>query len=385
MESAPFDRPESPSATRLPRSEPGPDGGGERAARSGAPGAESGPRSEGLEARPPGAAPARPWRRGALAWPSGSTPESAVAPVAGGTTLPSPAGERPGGAGVRSTCILLAGESAEELEGAGLSALGQSVPFDEVLVAEPDPEGSAGELERLLHTLAEARGEVVCFLRAQDRYEPDHLLRVLAFFGAHPDCGSVDVAYRRFGRREELVTRREGPGLPRIQAALARTIDPRRLPVPALSALAVRREVLAAAEPFPVDVLADWLVEPCEPLLRAALASGAGRGYLPECGVNVRVDDAALDSRRVVDPAARHRRRLALARLLAHLDRRHAHGPVALDLADLEYRGLTHPTRAQLGAYLELVLESRLPLASRMRLLATILLHHLRVGSWRGR
>ncbi len=377
MERAPFDEPESPSTGTTQRQ---PTPGAARREAGASPGATrdaDGPDPRGTEAADPSARPARPWRRAGLAWPDGDASERAVRPA---TRDAGPSPTR-----VRSTCILLAGDSTEDLEAAGSSALGQSVPFDEVLVAEPDPEDGAGQLERLLHTLAEARGDVVCFLRAEDRYETDHLLRVLAYFAAHPGCGSVDVAYRRFGRREEIVARRDGPGAPRIQAALARIVDPRRLAIPALSALAVRRDVLDAAAPFPADVLADWALEPAEALLRAALASGAGRGYVAECGVNVRVDDAALDTRRVVDPSVRHLRRLALARLLAHLDRRHGHGPAALGLADLEYRGLTRPARAQLGAYFELVLESGLPLATRLRLLTAILLHHLRVGSWRGR
>src|SRR5690606_19486243 len=41
---------------------------------------------------------------------------------------------------VRATCILLAGEDPAELEAAGSSALEQTTPFDEVLVAELDPE-----------------------------------------------------------------------------------------------------------------------------------------------------------------------------------------------------------------------------------------------------
>ena len=314
--------------------------------------------------------PQRPWRRSTEhgAW---STPLPRPARAAGSPS------ER-----VRATCILLAGEDPEELEAAGSSALEQATPFDEVLVAELDPEGRAGELERLHHTLRVARGEVLCFLRAEDRFEPGHLERCLAVFDARPACGVVDVAYRRFGRREEVVRRPGAEERTVVQAALARTHIAADLRPPALSALALRRTVLEPLLPLPTEVLRDWPRDPCEPLLRAALGTGATRGFVAELGVRVRVDDAAFDTRRDEDVGREYRNRLALERLFRHLDARTGHGPALAGLAPLEFRALGRTTRAELGAYLDLVLRSELALGRRLAMASAILARHLR---WRAR
>lgn len=309
----------------------------------------------------------RPWRR---------DPWDPAPPDRGGLDPARTRGAAAAGPRVRASCVLLAGADPGELEGAGQSALEQTLPFDEVLVAEPDPQGRAGELERLQHTLGVARGEVICFLRAEDRFEPEHLARRLAVFETHPGCAVVDGAWRRFGRREEVAQRRDGAGAPQVQAALARTRDPARLAVPALSALALRREPLAGLMPFPREVLGDWERDPCEPLLRAVLATGAPRGYVAEPGVRVRVDDAAFDSRRGQDRLLAYRRRLALARLWHHLDARLGHGPTLARLAALEFGTLERPSRLQLAAYLELALQAEVGLGDRVTMLASILVRH---------
>ncbi len=102
--------------------------------------------------------------------------------------------------------------------------------------------------------VAEARGEILCFLDSDDVWRPEKVERVVWAFAEHPEAGWLR-------HRLEVVDaegRPLGAEVPRFQGTRVRRPDPLavlegRYPVPT-SALALRREVAQAIFPLPMQV-----------------------------------------------------------------------------------------------------------------------------------
>ena len=120
---------------------------------------------------------------------------------------------------------------------------------------------NGGQASAVNRAFAEARGEVICILDADDTFGPSKLARVVSAFAARPTAGMAihDLQVVDGGGRPRWVSRfrREGhlgPEIPTLRMDL---------PIPQASGLSFRRPVLAEILPLPEEEfrsVADWAI-----------------------------------------------------------------------------------------------------------------------------
>jgi glycosyltransferase involved in cell wall biosynthesis len=300
---------------------------------------------------------------------------------------------------VKTSCLINNYNYRQYVGEAVDSALAQTVPFDEIIVVDDgSTDGSLpwlqhrfgdcptvrlfgqdnqGQLASFQEGFRRSGGDLLCFLDADDLYQPDYLGRVRAIYEREPAIDFVSAGFQWYGE-----TGRKPPRAGQnadLGYSVVATWAVRAWVGAPTSCLSMRRWVLEKLLPLPG--CEDWRTRADDCLIFGASLAGARKFRLAEPLVKYRIHGGNAFAGRAADPQADYRRRLAINRLFRHLVDRFGYDADRLpELAHREFQTIPAPTFRQLTDYVRLVFGARLRFSRRVALWGALLGHYLRAG-----
>jgi glycosyltransferase involved in cell wall biosynthesis len=206
---------------------------------------------------------------------------------------------------------------------------------------------NGGQLRAMIAGTAASSGDIVCYLDADDVWEPAYLQRLAALYEADHDLDFIYCNLRYFGQREGLwnpSNEDHDHGLTVLEARFGR----RWIGAPT-SALSMRRAIALRALDVPAHFQDDWRTRADDVLIFGSSIGGARKFYVAEPLVRYRAHGQnSWLNEAVQPPATIFRRELAVLRLLDHHATTHGISRDALMLIKLEFRSKPWPTYAEL-------------------------------------
>lgn len=237
-------------------------------------------------------------------------------------------------------------------------------------------QSNRGQLAAFAAGCAAARGDVVCFLDADDRYEPGYLAALEQVYAAQPAPELVLANLRRFGAQEGIwhpAQRDADLGFGTLPAWILHQFHS----VPT-SAVSMRRGFAQRVTQVPESFHAQWRVRADDCLLLGANVLGARSATLAAAHVLYRIHDSnnwARKPRSYADEALYASR---LASFVEHHAAAAGLSPRHLQYASLEFKTRERPSWKDLSTYLWLQLQASRSWARTLRPIAAILKHFLR-------
>lgn len=239
-----------------------------------------------------------------------------------------------------------------------------------------------GQLACFIEGVRRARGEVVAFLDADDRWQPSYLERILAIYTARPAVDFVYTNMRLFGSREGNFLRDDRSrdlGLAILSGAYSPLWQ-----ASATSALSLRRSLAdALLLDIPDRVLPDWKTRADDWLAYGSDVLGGRKYYLAESLVDYRAHGSNSWLAQDGDSAAALRQSLKVEAMVAwyrgraggFLDTSKAS---ALRYLKHEFRTKERPSLRELLHYSRLLGESAFDWGKRLEHRAAMWRHYLR-------
>jgi glycosyltransferase involved in cell wall biosynthesis len=279
------------------------------------------------------------------------------------------------------------------------SALGQTVPFDEIIVVDDGSrDGSVdlltskyahlptvqiiskknqGQLSCFNEGFARSTGDILFFLDADDLYEPNYVEQAIAIYQRDPSFDFVISAHRQFGNRDSLQLKYAEDRDLGYSVILALWL--REWIGGPTSCLSMRRRVLDQILPLPFAEA--WRIRADDCLVFGASLAGARKYYLAQPLVRYRVHDQNQFFGRCSDKSAVYRRRLAVNALFEYLRRSLCYDLERLsDHHHREFCTISRPTFGQLMRYFRISIGTRASLIRRLVCMAEMTAHFLRTS-----
>ena len=295
-----------------------------------------------------------------------------------------------------TTCLVSNYNYADFIGQALESALSQTVPFDEIIVVDDgSTDGSlellaskyaehptiqivskpnAGQLSCFNEGFAQATGDVVFFLDADDVYEPNYVEQALEVYRRDRNCDFVFCGHRKFGQRDcvdlPFADDRD------LGYSVILTVHFREWIGAPTSCISMRRRILEKILPLPFTN--DWRTRADDCLVFGASLAGARKHYIAQPLVRYRVHGDNHFCGRSVDRFATYRRRLAINALFEYLERKLCYNvPRLADFHHREFRTIGKPSLRQLALYVRIGMASRASLLRRLVCIAELTGHYL--------
>lgn len=276
------------------------------------------------------------------------------------------------------------------------SALAQSVPFDEIiLVDDGSTDGSLdvlrqayggnervqiiskpneGQLSCFNAAFAASSGEIICFLDADDLYEPTYLQTLMDVYEKHPDYDCVFTSCRQFGEVED--TPKPGARDRDFGYSVIVTLCLKKWIGASTSCLSLRRSLLKRILPIPY--LDDWVSRADDCLVFGSSLAGGRKFHLAQPLVKYRIHTGNSFFGKRVDRLSKYRRKLAVNRLFSYVLRKNGLDPERLpEDAHREFHTLHQPTWAQFREYASIPFRGRVRLTRRCAIVASMLGYYL--------
>lgn len=144
----------------------------------------------------------------------------------------------------------------------------------------PHFKANGGQLSALNAGIAEARGDVLFFLDADDRYLADYVEKAVAVYTEHPVCDFLYCSYREFGASNELIDQSFPHRVNDVGFTGLLTFVAHCWIGAATSAISLRRSLAARFCPMPHE--ADWRIRADDCVILLASLHRGRKFYLDE-------------------------------------------------------------------------------------------------------
>ena len=236
---------------------------------------------------------------------------------------------------------------------------------------------NAGQLGAFRRGLAAVDADVVCFLDADDRWEPGHLEAIGACFDARPDVAMVYTDVRLFGNESHTIAYARQP-LDLGYTALATWALAHWYGAPT-SALALRLELARRCVDLPEAIAAHWRLSADNCLVFGASVLGGRKYFLPSGTVAYRIHgrNGWWSTR---GPDESYRNRLRSRALIAHYARVAGLDPECFELVKHEHATKPAPTWSETRRYMRVAWQRSLSSTKGLERALGILARHVRIA-----
>lgn len=286
---------------------------------------------------------------------------------------------------MRTTCLVNNYNYSQYVVEAVDSALGQSLPFDEIVVVD---DGSTDDSLRVLRQhyanerrveivskknggqlsafnvgMARATGDVLFFLDADDRYRPSYVEQAMDLYATqHVDFAIAGV--EAFGPAMKS-PRRKFPARDRGYSVLAALLAKKFVGGPT-SSLSMRRSIASFVLPCPFE--ADWRTRADDVLVLGASIAGGRKYQMPGVQIDYRVHGQNHFAGHRPDMGKKLRHGLAVNRLVEWYARESGYNVAeAASMLHREFQTIEQPSFREWMDYLAMSWRSKLPLGVRAR------------------
>ncbi|MEM9646044.1 MAG: glycosyltransferase [Planctomycetota bacterium] len=298
---------------------------------------------------------------------------------------------------MKATCLINSHNYVEYVGEAIASALNQTLPFEEIIVVDDgSTDGSvdrirnefravpevkllvkeqAGQLSCFHRGRETARGDVVFFLDADDRYRPEMLQRAADIYLRRPDVDFLSMGLRPFGGQHQS-KRDEEPTRDRGLSVLGVIYHHLWIGNPT-SCLSMRAELLNKVLPFPFEP--EWQTRADDVLIFGASLVGGHKFHLADPLVEYRIHATNNFARRKLNPADKMGYALRVNRLIEWYVERMGYDTSTLaHLLPREFRTLEEPTWPEFRRYARMSGRAGLQWSERLEQSVVMLVHLLK-------
>ncbi len=297
---------------------------------------------------------------------------------------------------MKATCLINSHNYVDYVAEAVDSTLDQTEPFAEILVVDDgSTDGTvehlnrcygdnervriiakpqAGQLSCFHRGAAEAIGDVLFFLDADDRYRPDMLRQAMDVYRQYPHVDCLATGFEEFGNR--CGSPRRQPTRDRGQSVLAAVYYRHWVGNPT-SCLSMRAGTAARVLPYPLE--ADWITRADDVLIFGASIVGAHKYHLDQPLVGYRIHGDNQHADRLFSASQKWDHTLKVNRLIHWYV-----NSCGYDLSSLCYRMArefetwSQPTFREMMSYVKMASRARLPWHLRIEQAAVVASHYAR-------
>ncbi|MEB3219527.1 MAG: glycosyltransferase family 2 protein [Nostocales cyanobacterium 94392] len=262
------------------------------------------------------------------------------------------------------------------------SVLIQSYPVDEIIVVDDKSTDNSVQILQELFTNHEkvklvikdknegqlssfnegflaSRGDIICFLDADDLYKDNYIAEVVSFYQENPKCDFLYCSAEVFGKEERIASCYENNrdlGYSKIATFYKKVWIGHRT-----STLSMRRNVLEKFLPIPF--LEDWRVRADDCIIFGASIAGARKFYLAQPLVRYRAhgNNNHYGRKEKRTPEYLERYNQAITRLFSFLWEKMNYPSNLDEFAHLEFKTIPQPNEEEFQIYKSIVKQSQLP------------------------
>lgn len=236
---------------------------------------------------------------------------------------------------------------------------------------------NGGQLSAFRRGLATVGADVVCFLDADDRWEPGHLEAIGAHFDARADIDMIYTDVRLFGNESRTIAYAR-QSLDLGYTALATWALAHWYGAPT-SALAIRLDLARRCIDLPEAIAAHWRLSADNCLVFGSSVLGGRKYFLPTGTVAYRIHGRnGWWSKRGVDES--YRNRLRSRALIAHYARVAGLDPECFELVKHEHATKPSPTWAETRRYVRVAWQRSISVTKGLERALGIVARHFRIA-----
>jgi glycosyltransferase involved in cell wall biosynthesis len=294
-----------------------------------------------------------------------------------------------------------------------VSALSQTVPFDEIIVIDDASSDNSpriidqvtndqsnitvirhpqnmGQLAAFETGIIQSKGDLIFFLDADDVYAPNYLETSISVYKSKKHCEFLFCRKVDFGRHlppnlfdiKRPVETRVAVAVTDLGFSLVRTFEEKVWIGAPTSCLSIHRSL--AERLFPLPVHDDWRIRADDCIVFGASLAGC-RKFRLECslvGYRIHGNNAWANNKWIDEPNVFFLRQVSIARLFNVLAERFRIEQHISNIAEFEFKTIPAPSFYELRRYSRIVMRNRARPTSRIRAIGVLIKWYLRSRSW---
>jgi glycosyltransferase involved in cell wall biosynthesis len=302
---------------------------------------------------------------------------------------------------VITTCIITCFNYQDFVKEAILSAVAQTVPFDEIIVIDDASSDQSpriikeligdhanifliqhaqnlGQLAAFETGVMQSKGDLIFFLDADDVYAPNYLEASVSVYKHNNDCEflfcrKIDVGrYLPPNLFEVKQTADTKVAVTDLGCSLVRTLEEKVWIGAPTSCLSIHRRLAKRLFPFPLPIHEDWRIRADDCIVFGASLAGCRKFRLESSLVGYRIHGNNAWVNRIDQPNAFFLRQVSIARLFKFFTERFYIDQDIVNFAELEFKTLPVPSFDDLCRYSRFIIRNRSKPRSRTRAIGVL-------------